>query len=174
MVHRDAFTLWLERERPEMRVRPYQPAGAWGGPVIGWQLCVGRTRFVYRVPPESPEVLYVVLIERAAQREGLHSPLGDMVRLLRLIQTSDAGVTWIRGHVEPIKGRPDDALTRERLLAFYQRYLTAVSTGVENGVEWYGGDLSTFSWTAEKRRVRTRAGRSATPHAVSENTPVLT
>ncbi|MFO1450195.1 MAG: hypothetical protein U1F61_18695 [Opitutaceae bacterium] len=174
MGHSDAFTQWLERVHPELTVRPYQPAGPWGGPVVGWQVRLGRTRFVYRVPAESPEVLYIVLIERADDREGLHSPFADLVRLLRLIQTSGAGVTWIRGHVEPTRKRPQDALTRERILAFYQRYLTAVSTGFENGIEWFGGDLSTFSWTAEKRRVTTRGRRGPSPHGVSEDSPVLT
>jgi type III secretion system regulator LcrR len=156
MVLRDAFTVWLTAQRPDAPPRPYQPAGFLGGPVLGWQVEIGRTRFVYRVPEEAQHIFYVVLIERGSGRQGLHSPFADMVRLLQLIQKSSAGIRWIRGHVEPTKKRPADALDRERLIAFYQRYLTAVSTGVENGVEWYGGDLTAFSWAKEKTRVRER------------------
>lgn len=134
---------------------------------MGWQIVVGRTSFVYRVPPEASHIFYVVLIERAIGRQGLHSPFTDMVRLLQLIQRSGAGIQWIRGHVEPSKRRPQDALSRERIIAFYRRYLTAVSTGFENGLEWYGGDLTTFSWSKEKRKIRDRA----TSHSI-EFSPV--
>jgi type III secretion system regulator LcrR len=156
MVSHDAFTVWLSSERAEAPPKPYQPAGFLGGPVLGWQVQIGRTQFVYRVPEEAPDVFYIVLIERACGRHGLHSPFADMVRLLRLIQRSGAGIRWIRGHVEPTRHRPSDALERERIIAFYRRYLTAVNTGIENGVEWYGGDLTAFSWSREKARIRDR------------------
>lgn len=161
--HRDAFTLWLESQVPPRSPTLYQPAGFLGAPPVGWQLTVGRTRFVYRVPEQQRDVFYVVLIERDDARVGLHSPLADMVRLLQLVQQSGAGIRWIRGHVEPTSDRPCDALTRERLLAFYTRYLTTVADGVEDGVAWYGGDLTTFSWAREKRKVREhRAARLRT------------
>lgn len=156
MIVRDAFTVWLSGQRPEAPPKPYQPAGFLGGPVLGWQVRIGRTPFVYRVPEETPHIFYIVLIERGSGRQGLHSPFADMVRLLHLIQQSGAGIRWIRGHVEPTRQRPADALDRDRIIAFYERYLTAVSTGVENGVEWYGGDLTTFSWRRERARVRER------------------
>ena len=54
----------------------------------------------------------------------------------------------------PLSTFDADALPAARILAFYQRYLTTVSDGVENGVAWYGGDLTTFSWAAEKTKVR--------------------
>jgi hypothetical protein len=160
---RDAFTLWLEQHGPVAAPKIYQPGGFFGAPPVGWQIVVGRTTFVYRVPPETPDVLYIVLIERGAGRQALHSPFADMVRLLRLIQHSATGIRWIRGHVEPTKTRPANALSRERILAFYQRYLTTVSVGFENGIEWFGGDLAAFSWAAEKRNIRARLA----PHSPS-------
>ncbi len=159
MLTRDAFTRWLQQRDGPGAATVYQPGAFLGAPPVGWQLTLGRTRFVYRVPEETPDIFYIVRIERADGRHGLHSPLLDMVRLLRLIKTSDAAIRWIRGHVEPVKNRPADALSRERLIAFYQRYLTAVSTGFENGVEWYGGDLTAFSWQQEKRKIATRRPR---------------
>lgn len=153
----DRFTLWLRAHPAAPQPEVYQPAAFLGAPPIGWQIVVGRTRFVYRVPRDAPDILYVVLIERAVSRAALHSPLRDMVRLLQWIQQSDASIRWIRGHVEPVARRPPDALSRERLIAFYERYLTAVSTGVENGVEWYGGDLTRFSWEKEKGKQRLMA-----------------
>ena len=168
-MQRDAFTRWLEQHRPDSPPQVYQPAGCLGGPPLGWQIVVGRTRFVYRVPPEAPHLFYIVLIERGPERHALHSPFADMVRLLQLVQRSGAGLRWIRGHVEPTKQRPSDALTRERIIAFYRRYLTAVSTGFEHGREWYGGDITTFSWSAEKRKIRARAITSTTAPA-----PLLT
>lgn len=157
-LHVDAFTRWAQAQRPSDPPVAYNPAAFLGAHPIGWQMTIGRTRFVYRVPVEAPDVFYVVLIERGVARTALHSPFADMVRLLQTVQTSNAGIRWIRGHVEPTKRRPADALARERILAFYRRYLTAVHDGVENGIEWFGGDLTQFSWTAEKRKVRDLAG----------------
>jgi hypothetical protein len=166
MFPRDAFTLWLELQRPHAPPKIYQPAGFLGAPPVGWEITIGRTRFVYRIPAESPDVFYIVLIERSAARSALHSPLADMVRLLQLVQRSGAGIRWIRGHVEPTKNRPADALPRERLLAFYQRYLTTVSIGFDRGIEWFGGDLTAFSWTAEKRKILAHAcARAMSPGA---------
>jgi hypothetical protein len=153
MVSRDAFTRWLQARDGAEAATVYQPGAFLGAPPVGWLLTLGRTRFVYRVPDETPDVFYIVRIERAESRSGLHSPLYDMVRLLKLIKTSGAPIRWIRGHVEPVKNRPADALSRERLIAFYRRYLTAVSTGFENGIEWYGGDLTAFSWQREKQKI---------------------
>lgn len=169
--HRDRFTDWLARERPDAPPQPYAPAAFLGGPQLGWEITVGKTKFVYRVPAEAPDIFYIVLIERGSARSALHSPLADVVRLLHLVKRSDCGIRWIRGHVEPTKRRPQDALTRERLLAFYRRYLTAVHDGVENGVEWFGGDLTAFSWSAEKRKVRDRpeSRRDFTPRLAPEN-----
>lgn len=171
--HRDRFTDWLARERPDAPPQPYAPAAFLGGPQLGWEITVGKTKFVYRVPAEAPDIFYIVLIERGAARSALHSPLADVVRLLHLVQRSESGIRWIRGHVEPTKRRPQDALSRERLLAFYRRYLTAVHDGVENGVEWFGGDLTAFSWSAEKRRVRERPGgeRGFAPRPAFGNPP---
>ena len=153
-MHRDAFTLWVQDNVPDLTPSLYQPGGFMGAPPVGWRIIIGRTAFVYRVPQESPELFYVVLIERAsAARAALHSPFRDFVRLLALIKQSATGIRWIRGHVEPTSDRPDDALSRERILAFYRRYLTAVSIGDENGVEWYAGDITAFEWQREKRKV---------------------
>ncbi len=153
-MHRDAFTQWLQQEQPNNSPRLYQPAAFLGAPPVGWELTVGRTRFVYRVPVETPTIFYIVLIDRGSERHALRSPFADLVRLLHLIKCSACGIRWIRGHVEPVKNRPANALDRERILAFYQRYLTAVSTGYENGIEWFGGDLTTFSWASEKIKIR--------------------
>lgn len=155
MIAPDVFTVWLQQHQPHAAPKLYQPAGFLGAAPVGWQVLIGRTPFVYRVPAETPDVFYIVRIERS-ERHALHSPFIDMVRLLQLIQRSQAGIRWIRGHVEPTRNRPADALSRERILAFYRRYLTAVSFGVENGIEWYGGDLTAFSWRAEKRKVLLR------------------
>jgi hypothetical protein len=156
MFFRDRFTEWLLAQPANTAPRPelYQPAGFLGAPPVGWEIVVGRTPFVYRVPQESPDIFYIVLIRRGATRAALHSPFADMVRLLQLLQRAAVGIRWIRGHVEPTASRPADALARERILAFYRRYLTAVSTGVENGIEWFGGNLEEFSWSAEKRKIR--------------------
>jgi hypothetical protein len=153
----DAFTLWLTAHRPELPVVPYQPGARFGAPQRGWELHIGRTKFVYRIPPEQPDVFYIVLIERGAGPRSLHSPLADLVRLLLLVKGSQTGVRWIRGHVDADTDEAADALAGERLLAFYRRYLTTVEDGVENGVQWYGGDLTTFSWAHEKRKIRSLA-----------------
>jgi hypothetical protein len=163
MPTRDAFTRWLQQRDGADAATVYQPGAFLGAPPVGWQLTLGRTRFVYRVPDEAPDIFYIVRIERAEGRSGLHSPLYDMVRLLKLIKASDAPIRWIRGHVEPVKNRPADALPRERLIAFYQRYLTALNTGFENGVEWYGGDLTAFNWRDEKQKIATRRPRQQPP-----------
>lgn len=152
-MHRDAFTLWLQENAPDLNPRVYQPGAFLGAPPIGWRIVIGRTAFVYRVPHDTPDVFYVVLIERASKRLALHSPFRDFVRLLTLIKQSGSGIRWIRGHVEPTSDRPSDALSRERILAFYRRYLTAVSIGCENGIEWYAGDITAFEWEREKRKV---------------------
>lgn len=153
----DAFTRWLQTHRPDLPFSPYQPAARFGGRQVGWRLRIGRTLFVYRIPPEKPDIFYIVLIERGDTPRSLHSPLADMVRLLLLVKGSPAGIRWIRGHVAPTSDRPADALSGERLLAFYQRYLTTVDDGIENGLQWYGGDLTTFSWAHEKRKIRPTA-----------------
>ena len=150
----DRFTQWLQATPAAPQPLLYQPGAFLGAAPLGWQIDLGRTQFVYRVPIESPDVFYIVRIERASGRHALHSPFIDMVRLLQLIKTSESGIRWIRGHVEPTKNRPADALARERILAFYRRYLTAVSVGSENGIEWYGGDVTAFSWKHEKRKIR--------------------
>ncbi len=150
----DRFTQWLLVSPAAPQPSLYQPGAFLGAPPLGWKISLGRTHFVYRVPADAADVFYIVRIERAVGRTALHSPFLDLVRLLHLVQTSDCGIRWIRGHVEPVKDRPTDALSRERILAFYQRYLTAVHDGVENGIAWYGGDLTTFSWQSEKRKVR--------------------
>ncbi|PTY07821.1 hypothetical protein DB347_06240 [Opitutaceae bacterium EW11] len=156
MFFRDRFTAWLESHQPQNPPRLYQPAGFLGAPPVGWHLKIGRTTFVYRVPEDATDVFYIVLIERGGSRRALHSPFLDLVRLLQLVQRSESGIRWIRGHVEAPRWRPIDALSPDRILAFYRRYLTAVSQGVDHGVEWYGGDLTAFSWSAEKRKIRER------------------
>ncbi len=153
-MQRDPFTCWLDVHRPDLRPVRYQPAAMLGAAQIGWQITLGRTRFVYRIPPDRPDIFYIVLIERGAGPRSLRSPFSDLVRLLLLLQRSQAGIRWIRGHVQPTTRTHADALPATRILAFYQRYLTTVSDGVENGVAWYGGDLTTFSWAAEKTKIR--------------------
>ncbi len=153
-MQRDPFTCWLDVHRPDLRPVRYQPAAMLGAAQIGWQITLGRTRFVYRIPPDHPDIFYIVLIERGAGPRSLRSPFSDLVRLLLLLQRSQAGIRWIRGHVQPTTRTHADALPATRILAFYQRYLTTVSDGVENGVAWYGGDLTTFSWAAEKTKIR--------------------
>lgn len=152
----DAFTRWLQAHRPDLPVRPYNPGARYGAPQVGWQIRIGRTLFVYRIPPEKPEIFYIVLIERGEGPQSLRSPLADMVRLLLLVKGSPAGIRWIRGHVDTDGAKQSNPLPAERLLAFYRRYLTTVEDGIENGVRWYGGDLTTFSWAHEKRKIRTR------------------
>jgi len=163
MFYRDAFTLWLEQHTPHHRPKVYQPGAFFGAPPVGWELTLGRTKFVYRVPPEMSDVLYIVLIERVTARHALHSPFADLVRLLQLIQQSGTGIRRIRGHVEPSAKRSPDTLSRERLLAFYRRYLTAVGEGRDHGIEWFGGDLTAFSWTAEKSKIQHLAASEETP-----------
>ena len=153
-MQRDPFTCWLDVHRPDLRPVRYQPAAMLGAAQIGWQITLGRTRFVYRIPPDHPDIFYIVLIERGAGPRSLRSPFSDLVRLLLLLQRSQAGIRWIRGHVQPTTRTHAVAPPATRILAFYQRYLTTVSDGVENGVAWYGGDLTTFSWAAEKTKIR--------------------
>jgi hypothetical protein len=153
MFHRDRFTCWLAEHRPDLPVARYAPGAILGGPQLGWQLTLGRTRFVYRVPAEKPDIFYIILIERGPSRAGLRSPFADMVRLLLMIKDSESGIRWIRGTVEPTRDAPADALERKRIRAFYHRYLTAVSDGFENGAAWMGGDLTAFSWKREKRKI---------------------
>lgn len=141
---KDEFTRWLEAEQG-VTPKVYQPAARYGGVPVGWQISLGRSTFVYRMPEERPGVFLIVLFERTGERSGLRSPFADFVRLLSLIKRSNLGVHTIEGHVEALKGRPQDSLANEQIVHFYKRYLLADQVRVEHGVEWVAGDLTTYT-----------------------------
>lgn len=141
-LYRDPFTAWLELQGRAPGV--YQPAGFLGDPPIGWKLRVGRSTFVYRVPPETPEMLVIILFERQGERSGLCSSFADIVRFISLAKRSGAPIDIIQGRVEALSWRPKDSLENERIAAFYQRYLAAYKTFVRDGVAWFAGDLRKY------------------------------
>ncbi|GEP43708.1 hypothetical protein [Brevifollis gellanilyticus] len=140
---RDRFTDWLhERGMPP---KLYQPAAMLGAPPVGWEMTVGQSTLVYRVPEETPHLLIIVLFERQTQRNGLRSPFADIVRFLSLVKKADVGITDIKGHVSATSDRPADSLENEGILAFYRRYLKVVDLFVENDILWVGGTLLTYT-----------------------------
>ncbi len=141
-LSRDPFTTWLEEQKIPISV--YQPAGFLGCPPLGWKITVGQSTFVYRVPPEDPRSLIIVLFERLSDRQGLRSPFADIVRFISLIKKSGADIHRIQGHVEAVSDRPRDSLEDARIAAFYKRYLAANQLFIDNGVEWVAGDLRTY------------------------------
>jgi type III secretion system regulator LcrR len=122
----------------------YQPAGYLGLPPVGWQLPVGHSTFVYRVPEDESRSLIIVLFERQGERSGLASSFVDIVRFISLVKRSEAPIDTIEGRVEALEGRPRDSLESERIASFYQRYLAAYRTFVRDGLEWFAGDLRTY------------------------------
>lgn len=141
-LYHDPFTQWLERE--QISVSAYQPAAMFGAPPVGWQITVGRSTLVYRVPEEDPGLLIIVLFERQVTRKGLQSPFADIVRFLALVKKSAVGVVRVQGHVSAVSWRPEDSLENTQIGEFYRRYLGVEDLGVENGVEWVGGSLTTY------------------------------
>lgn len=150
---RDLFTCWLDENghRPEL----YQPAGMLGAPPLGWQIYLGESKFVYRVPPETPHWLIIVLFERRCGRLGLRSPFADIVRFLSTVKVAAVGITHIKGHVAATSDRPMDSLENERILTFYRRYLRVEDLVVENETLWVGGPLQPFvpPLAAERNRL---------------------
>ena len=120
-LHRDPFTQWLEAQGITPGI--YQPAGMMGFPPLGWQLVVGRSLVVYRVAPEDPATLIVVLVERQTNRRGIHSPFADLIRFLALLRKSDTGVTHVNGHINAVSWRPKDSLDTFRMKPFYVEHL---------------------------------------------------
>ncbi len=140
---RDRFTDWLhERGSPP---KLYQPAAMLGAPPVGWELTIGQSTLVYRIPEEIPNVLIIVLFERQTQRNGLRSPFADIVRFISLVKKANVGITDIRGHVSATSDRPADSLENEGILAFYRRYLGVVDHSIENGILWVSGSLLTYT-----------------------------
>lgn len=115
-----------------------------GDPPVGWKLPVGKSSFVYRVPPETPDTLIIVLFERNGDRTGLQSPFADIVRFISLVKKSQAAIRIIQGHVQPLEQRPEDSLSAEKIAAFYQRYLAAYKVFLKDGVPWFAGNLTTY------------------------------
>ena len=139
---RDPFTLWLSEQNRAPTL--YQPAAMLGAPPVGWQMTLGQSTFVYRVPKETPHLLIIVLFERKTQRSGLRSPFADIVRFLALIKKAEVGITHIQGHVAAVRDRPEDSLEDEQILAFYRRYLKVVDLFTEDDTLWVGGPLKPF------------------------------
>lgn len=139
---RDPFTEWLTAQGrpPEL----YQPAGMLGAPPVGWLTRVGKSIFVYRVPPETPDLLIIVLFERQGERGGLRSPFADIVRFLVTVQRAEVGILRVKGHVAATSDRPEDSLENEAILAFYRRYLHVEDVALEGDVLWVGGLLKPY------------------------------
>lgn len=161
LIPEDAFTLWLKGQGITPKV--YSPAARFGGIPIGWQIPIGKSTFVYRLPPERPGVFIIILFERQGERSGLRSPFGDFVRLLSLIKRAGIGIHTIEGHVEAVKGRPADSLLNEQIVHFYKRYLLASQVRVENEVEWVAGDLTTY--VPPLAAARKQASKDSAPSA---------
>jgi hypothetical protein len=138
----DLFTDWLRKCGTAPKL--YQPAAMLGAPPVGWEITVGQSTLVYRIPKETPHVLIIVLFERQTQRNGLRSPFADIVRFISLVKKADVGITDIKGHVSATSDRPADSLENEGILAFYRRYLKAVDLIAENDVLWVAGSLLTY------------------------------
>jgi type III secretion system regulator LcrR len=160
-LFRDPFTQWLEARNVPLAV--HQPAGFLGYPPVGWKLTIGQSTLVYRVPEETPETLIIVLFEKQSERRGLRSPFADIVRFVSLVKKSGAPIHRIQGHVDALLDRPEDSLENAKLAAFYQRYLSAHQVFVENGIEWFAGDLRTFVPPLATDRRWLQATDSATP-----------
>ena len=141
-LYHDPFTKYLQEKGVE--VKKYQPGGFLGFPALGWQIQVGRSTFVYRIPEEKPALLLIVLFERLGDRSGLLSPFSDFVRFITLIKKSGLPIDWIQGHVEATSDRPADSLLNDKISAFYKKYMLAHRTTIENGIEWVAGDLRTY------------------------------
>jgi type III secretion system regulator LcrR len=142
MLKADSFTQWLRHRG--MAPEPYAPAAYLGMPAVGWQIPVGHSVFVYRVPDDASRSLIIVLFERQGERSGLGSPFVDIVRFISLVKRSEAPIDTIEGRVEALQGRPQDSLEGERIAAFYQRYLAAYRTFVRDGLQWFAGDLRKY------------------------------
>ncbi|WP_075089281.1 hypothetical protein [Verrucomicrobium spinosum] len=89
-------------------------------------------------------MLLIVLFERLGDRKGLRSPFADFVRFISSVKRSGVPVHTIEGHVEALKGRPEDSLADEQIVTFYKRYLAANQLRVENGIEWVAGNLLSY------------------------------
>jgi hypothetical protein len=139
---RDLFTDWLHECGTVPKL--YQPAAMLGAPPVGWEITVGQSTLVYRIPEETPNVLIIVLFERQTQRQGLRSPFADIVRFISLVKKADVGITDIKGHVSATSDRPADSLENESILGFYRRYLKVVDLIVENEVLWVAGAMPTY------------------------------
>lgn len=142
LLPKDDFTLWLEAHGTQPTL--YQPAARYGGAPVGWKIYIGQSSFVYRLPEDKPGVLLIVLFERLGDRKGLRSPFADFVRFISSVKRSGVPIHTIEGHVEALKGRPEDSLADEQIVTFYKRYLAANQLRVENGIEWVAGNLLTY------------------------------
>ena len=170
---KDPFTEWLECQG--LKPRHYQPGGIFGAPPLGWQIAIGQSTIVYRVPKETPYLLIIVLIEREKQRSGLRSPFADIVRFLLLVRRGETGITEIHGHIAAVSWRPTDSLDDERLHAFYRRHLGVQDLHVKNGVLWVGGPLAPFVPPLSAHRAATEkqtAQRGKRPRSRPEQSSV--
>lgn len=149
-LFRDLFTEWLTTHGTKPGL--YQPGGMMGYPPLGWQISIGESMIVYRVAPEEPETLILILIEREKARRGLHSPFADLIRFLILIRRSGSGVTQVRGHINAVSWRPDDSLEGTQIRSFYLQHLGCHSFNDEQGTEWVQGSLETLEWLKAARK----------------------
>lgn len=173
-AHRDRLTGWLAAHRPDLALRPFVPQGAIPGIDVGWQVEIGGTTLAYLVHPNSPDLLSISQLQRQGGARALRSPLGDLVRFLRLVQASGAGIERVRSSLGPAPGAP---LSFARLAVFGQRYLPARNLGLVNGLPTFEGDLTAFSWTTERAKVRQprpRRPASPPPAPSSPATPLRT
>jgi len=138
-LFKDRFTEWLMAQGTPPSV--YQPGGLLGYPPMGWQVKVRGTAIVYVVRKEEPEVLLIIMFEREQNRRGLTSPFADLIRFLRLLEESKAGVTHVTGRIHAIEGRGADSLDTERMKPFYVKHLGGQYRIDKQGIEWVRGSV---------------------------------
>ncbi len=138
-LFKDAFTAWLETQGIVPKI--YQPGGLFGPP-LGWEISLGRSRIVYRVDPSDTTTLILGMIERDQDRQGLYSPFADLVRFIKTLHQSRAGLTHVNGHINAVSWRPEDSLDTARMKPFYVKHLGGRYFTDEQGVEWVRGSVA--------------------------------
>ncbi len=118
--------------------------------VTGGRINLAGSELVYKVEPD--DTVMIVFYRRLNKRSSLKNSFRDLVGFCALVADNVPAIKFISGKAEPLLRSSKDGISKERLLAMYNRHI-----GTELKAGWLYFDLDQYRYRtadSEKHHLR--------------------